>query len=803
MFRNYYKIAIRHIARSRFHSAITITGLSVGITVSLLIAAYCWSEWQVNHQLKNADRQYMLTNEWKDPNMGPGVTTLGPLARALKENYPNLVANYYRSDLITSNVSYGEKHFREGLQVGDSTLLTMYGFSMLHGDARTALDHPFTVVITADQALKYFGKTDVVGQNLTIENFSGSKQDFRITGVLEELARNSVTRPIESTNSHFFLSTASQSFFGRNMDWSSLYILGYIELQKGVKPAALAGPIDRLVKQNANPAVYTSLKVKLNPLTSFYLEGMGGTVEKMLYTLSFVACFILLMAIINFVNLSVGQSASRMREIGIRKVMGSLRRQLITQFLTESVLLTVLATGIALGLYALFAPFVSGMLGKEIPSLLQLPALAWSFIGSFALVTGVLAGLYPALLLSSLGSVDVLKGKLATAANNIVLRKALVGFQFATASIVLIGAIIVSQQIDLFFSDRLGYDKEYVVSAQVPRDWSQQGVQKMETLRTSFLRLPGVKDITLSYEIPNGNNGGSRGMFREGGDSTRAIVADALVADEHYADTYRIPLLAGVFFHGEGETDVQDSMRVVINETAVKGLGWRSAQEATGKKIRLYGAPSSFTVSGVVKDFHMAGMGKAIAPEVFVSVRRALSYRYFSFKLKPGNVGRTMSALQAQWSLSLPGAAFEYKFMDEYLQMVYTNELRLKKAGSSATVLALVIVLLGVVGLLSLSVQKRMKEIAIRKVIGSSVPGIIRLFLKEYLLLLGIAGLVATPLAYLLMQQWLEGYATRITITPWPFVAAIGSLGVVMGLLIVLQTMRAAMANPVKSLKAE
>lgn len=803
MFRNYYKIALRHIARSRFYTAINVIGLSVGIAVTLLIASYCWSEWRVNHQLNNADRQYILTDVWKDPNMGPPMTTLGPLARALRENYPHLVASYYRFDGITSTVSYGEKHFREGIQLGDSTLLTQYGFPLLHGDARTALDQPFTAVITADQAMKYFGKTDVVGQDITIESFSGGKQDFRITGVMEEPSRNSVTRLIDAFPNHIFVPSANLAFFNRNMDWPNNSIASYIELQKGVAPGALAGPIDHLIKLNANAAVYANLKVMLTPLTSYYLEGMGGTVQKMLYTLSFIAVFILLMAVINFVNLSVAQSNVRMKEIGIRKVLGSLRRQLRWQFLTESVLLAVLAALLALGLYALFAPFVSGMLGKDIPSLVRLPVLAWALIPGFAVVIGLLAGLYPAFLLSSMGSVEVLKGKLAVSDSNIFLRKGLVTFQLVTASVVLIGAIIISQQINLFFSDRLGYNKEYIVAAQLPRDWSPKGVQRMQMMHTAFLNTAGVKDVTLSYEIPNGMNGGNNGAFREGGDSTRAIVAQMLVTDEHYADTYGIPLKAGVFFHGAGESAVQDSLRVVLNETAAKGLGWQIPGDAVGQRIRLFNDPQPYTVSGVVKDFHFDAMGLAIQPEIFAPVSRFITYRYFSFKLRPGNIGATMAALQRQWSALLPGAAFEYKFMDDYLQANYTNELRLKKAASSATVLALVIVLLGIVGLLSLSVQRRMKEIAIRKVIGASVAGIIRLFLQEYLPVLGIAGLIAAPLAYLIMQHWLDGYATRITITPWPFVIAILSLGLVMGGLVILQTVRAALANPVKSLKAE
>jgi len=807
MFRNYfghyYKIALRHIRRSRFHSAINVIGLSTGISFTLLIAAYCWSEWRVNRQLKNADRQYILTTNWRDPNMGYPVATVGQLAKALKESYPGLVADYYRFDGIISTVSNGDKHFREDIQMGDSTLLTMYGFSLLQGDSRTALNQPFTVVITKDKAIKYFGRADVVGQNLTIENFSGGKQDFRITGVLPDPTRNSVTWLNEANNNRVFVPVANLAYFGRNMDWANNHIVNYIELQKGIRPEALTDPIRALVRANAPPAIAANMQVNLVPLSTYYLSGAGGTVQKMLFVLSFAALFILLMAIINFVNLSVSRSAARMKEIGIRKVLGGLRRQLVVQFLTESILLAVVATVFSLALYIVFKPLFSGVLDRAIPALTALPVIAWPVIGVFTLITGLLAGLYPALRLSALASVDSLKGKACSAGDSILLRKGLVSFQFATATIALVGAIVISQQISLFFSDRLGYEKDYIVSAQLPRDWSLQGVRRMKRIRSEFASMPGVKEATLSFEIPDGGNGGSRTMWPEGGDSSHAVASQALMTDEHYADTYRIPLVAGAFYNAPGQSPANDSLRVVLNETAVKALGWKTPEAAVGQRLRLEYAPLPFTISGVVKNFHFEGMGSAIQPELFMHVDLTWTYRYLSFKLRPGNIGTTMEQLRKQWASLLPGSAFEYKFMDETLENVYRDELRLKKAASMATILALIIVLLGVVGLVSQSVQKRTKEIAIRKVIGSSVPGIIRLFLGEYLPLLGFAGLVAAPLSWVLMQRWLEGYATRITITVWPFVGAILGLGVIMGILVVLQTVRAALANPVKSLKAE
>ncbi|HEY4108544.1 ABC transporter permease, partial [Puia sp.] len=655
MLANYYKTAVRNIARSRFHAIINIVGLSVGISFTLLIAAFCWSESRVNHQLKNADRQYFLTSKFKNSPAGqPSITTSGQLAKALKDNYPSLVANFYRWDGINSTVSYGDKHFKEGLQVGDSTLLTMYGFSLLQGDATTALNNPFSVVITDEKAIKYFGRTDVVGQNLVIDNFNGGRQNFRITGVMKKPGRNSVTWLNDNNDNGVYIPTSNLAYFGRNMDWNNTVIVSYIELQKGVNPEALQGPIAHLLKLHTTPIIQQNLTVVPAALTDYYLSANNGMVRKLLFTLSSVALFILAMAVINFINLSVSRSSSRMKEIGIRKVLGSLRHQLRAQFLTESILLASASTIIALGIYQLSRPLFAAMLGGAIPSLWTLPVAAWSFIAGFALVTGWLAGLYPAVLLSSLSSIDALKSKVGSIKENIWMRKGLVGFQFGTATVVFIGAIIIAQQIRLFFSDRLGYDKEYVVSASLPRDWTRDGVRKMETMRDVFTRMPVVKAATLSYSIPNGMGYGGVGTYREGTDSARAVFSDLLLSDEQYAATYQIPLVAGNFFSRPGEHGPQDTLRVVLNETAVRGLGFASPGLAIGQHVRLYNATDVFTVSGVVKDFHFNVMGAPIQPAIFTHLEGFPVYRYFSFKLRPGNIGTTMESLQKQWATLMP-----------------------------------------------------------------------------------------------------------------------------------------------------
>jgi len=799
MIRNYFKIAWRNIVKSRFYSTINIFGLSVGIAFTLLIAAYVWAELRVNKSLRNSDRQYIIQSKWKDPNQGFDMATLGPLAKSLKENYPNLVANYYRYDGITSNVSKGDKSFRENLQVGDSTLLNMYGFSLLHGDATTALKRPFTAVITRDKAVKYFGQTNVVGQTISIESFSGSKHDFLITGVLKPFAKNSVTALIDNYPGDFYVSTDNLDFFGRNMAWQNPFIVNYIELRPGITPKDLEKPIAHLVKQNASPQVASDLTAYVVPLQKFYLSANNRLIQKMIYALCAIALFILMMAIINFVNMSVSRSAARMREIGIRKVLGGMKRQLIVQFLTESIIIVFLATFLALIIYALIRNEFTGIFGTELPSLIEFPIFYIILPFLFIILVGFIAGVYPAFVLSSLKSVESLKGKLSSVKENVLLRKSLITFQFVTATVAFVGATMISKQINFFLSGDLGYNRECVLSAQVPRDWTAKGANKMENIRNQFAAMPQVSDVSLSYEVPDGNNSGGNPLYRLGSDSSQAFTAQALTTDENYLTVYKIRLKAGSFFSG----DALDSGKVVLNETSAHALGWQQANDAIEQQVRIPGDPTIYVVKGVTTDFHFGSMQQKIAPIVFFNVQFVPIYRFLSFKLHPGNIASTLTAIQKKWRTIMPGTPFEFKFMDETLADMYQAEIRLKKASYTATILSVIIVLLGVVGLISLSIHKRTKEIGIRKVLGSSIPSIMTLFMKEFLLVIIVGGVVACPLAYVIMNRWLQGYAYRIQITATPFIVSIICLGFVTALLICVQTFKVAFANPVKSLRTE
>ena len=802
MLRNYLKIAWRHLLRRRFYALLNIFGLAVGITFTLLIGAYVWGDFQVNRGLRNAPQQCLVQSRWKVENMGMPITTLGPIGPALKAQYPTLVANFYRFHGVSATVSKGTNHFRESIQVGDSTLLTMYGFALLHGNARTALTEPDAIVITADKALKFFGTTDVLNQSLTVETPQSGRQAFRVTAVLKPLPPNSVSNLLPDAN-EVFMAPGALPYFGADMkNWQSQHIVNYVELQPGVAPEDLQKPLTQLIRTNAPPEIHQNLTAYVTPLTDYYWQSNNGLVRRMIGTLTAVALFILLMAVVNFVNLSMGSSSSRLREIGVRKALGGIRRQLTIQFMTEALALTVIATALSVLLYVLFRPLFSDIVGKPVPSLMALPwAYSWLVLG-LILVVGGLAGGYPALHLSAYSPVDSLRGKGKSVQQGQLLRRGLVTVQFTIALLVFVGAVIVSQQIAYFFNTDLGFKKEAVLTvSSLPRTWTRDGVARMEAARDQFARLPGIGSASLSFEIPNGNVGNNGNLYPEGRDSTQAVSVTIMTTDEHYAQTYRIGLRAGRYFHYE--LGGYDSTSVVLNEAAAKALGYRNPEGAIGQVVRFQNVPLTYRIRGVVQNFHVGTMHGPIGPLVIGQVRTVPIYRFFSFRLAPENTKQTVAAIEQKWHDLFPDAPFDYAFMDQTLQKLYKAELQLEKAAYVATALALFIVLLGVVGLVSLSVARRTKEVGIRKVLGASVPNVIALFLGEYVWVMLLANALAWPATYWLTANWLAGYAYHTTVNWQPFVLVGIGLAVLTSVVVSIRSVKAALMNPVKSLRSE
>jgi putative ABC transport system permease protein len=722
-------------------------------------------------------------------------TSLAPIGKTLADNYPNLVTGYYQHDGLSTIISKGDKYFTEGVQPGDASLLNMFGFKMLYGDARTAFNNPNSIVITEDIAKKYFGRTDVVGQTLTVNSFTNTKQGFDITGVLKKLPYNTITNYNGSSND-IFLPVAAFKFFGREAGldaWNNPYMVNYVRLKDGVKPQDLQKPIAQILRTNTTADVQANLQTYLVPVNQYYLQKDNSAAKKMIYTLAFICLFILLMAVINFINISVGNSVTRLKEIGVRKVMGSSRRQLMLQFLTESVLLVLFSFIIAICIYWLGRPFFSEVMGKQIPRLAEFPlyfALAPVLI---ILLIGVLAGLYPAVILSAQSSVDSLKGKLRSVKERVAFRHSLVVVQFVTAIVVFIAAVIINKQVSFFFNSNLGYDKEQVVTARVPRDWTPAGVQHMETMRSEFTSIPQVADASLSFEIPNGASGNAgNNLYRASQDSTQGVVATSMITDEHYISTYKIPLLAGDFYASRGEGT--DQSKIVLNEAAAQSLGWKHPAEAIGQQVKVQGG-GQFIVGGVIKNFHFATMQQKIQPMLVYHVKVSPVYRYMSFKLRPGNLAANLDALQHKWSALFPGSPFEYTFLDDTLAKLYQTELQMKKASQAATVVALLVVLLGVLSIATLSIARRVKEVGIRKVLGASALQVVWLFIKEFSALILVANIIAWPLAYFVLNNWLNNYAYRIELTVLPFISVALVLAALVGLVVVIKTIRTALSN--------
>ena len=803
MFKNYFKIAWRNLLRRKFYSAINIFGLSIGVAFVFLVGSYVWGEWQVNKNFKEADRLFLLQTSHAGSE---GIAAApSPFAQALKEAYPHLVSNFYRSFWKSTIISNGEKHFRDNVQVGDSTLIDMFGFSLLHGNPATLFDRPDAVVITAERALKFFGGTNSLGKTLTIQNTEGRGHDFVVTGILKDIPTNSINTVRAnakiSVNSVFLSVSGVKNFYkGEDfLKWQA-YSNSYIELKEGVSPGDLIQPISRLIDSRV-PEENKGLQISLKPLSNYHLDANNGIVKKIIYTLSLTALFILLMAIVNFVNMSIASSMSRLKEIGLRKVMGGMKRQLILQFLTEATIISFIAVGVSLLFYQLIQPFATKLLGKE---LLQLSSMPFSFICIpvvLILLIGLLAGTYPALVLSSVNTVESVKGKLKGVKENIFLRKSLVSFQFFIAIVVFISAVIIAKQVHFFLNTNLGFHKDQVLNVELPRNWTAAGVKKIQTIRNEIAASSGVVQASVSFSIPNRNTTGSPGFYKSGNDPLNVVEPSGIIADEKYAETFGISVIAGSFF--SRTNIIYDSSAIVVNEAFIKALDWKSANEAVGKKLSRQDNNESYTICGVVKDFHFESKQEAIKPLVIFHIQSSTIFRFMSIRLESSDMEQTIAGLEKKWTVLMPGSPFDYSFMDETINTVYKSEIQLKKASYFATILAVVIVMLGIIGMVSLSIAKRTREIGIRKILGSSVSRIILFFIRDIFRAILVANLIAWPVSYFIMKKWLSDYAYRIEIGLYPFIIVSVLLTIATMLLISIQTTKVAIKNPVKSLRTE
>jgi ABC-type antimicrobial peptide transport system permease subunit len=744
----------------------------------------------------------MIKSRWKVKGLGMDITTIPPLAKTMKEEYPRLVANYYRYNPVATVVSVGDNYFKDSVAICDTTLVSMYGFPVLYGDPGNVFPTISSVVITERIAMKWFGQKNVIGRSIRMQTTIGDFQTYSISAVLKDIPDNSVTSVIGIRYNIFVPTTGNRFYAGGDpsTNWNSSSEVGLLELQPGVKPGDLAAPFRQVLAKYTKDPFTKNLEVELAPVRDYYLKENNGTVQRLVTTLSLIAGFILLMAIINFVNITIGTSAYRLKEIGLRKVFGGAQRQLVLQFIIEAWLVTLLAALISVGLYQLLIPVFDQVLNTHLPSATDFSFAMIGLLLSGVVVVGFLAGIYPAFVLSRYGVAHSVKGKVGGVKGGQGLRRTLLVVQLSLAIGVFISTLNVNKQVSYVFSKDLGYDKEQLLVIDAyPKQWDSVGVARMERIRNGLLRLPAVKAASLSFEVPDRTPPATFDLMSRPNAGNKRLPIEMIMADEDFATTFGLQVTEGSFF--SSPTSYIPG-QVVLNESAAKAVGLTPGK-AAGAIIQLPDGRGQVTVTGVVKDFHYAGLQQAIEPLVFVHVRDTKAYRYLTVKLNSPDMSQAVSQVKVQWKELSPHAPFEFNFMDDRFETLYRSDLQLKKAAGIATGLNLLIVFLGIFGIVAFTLTKRNKEMAVRKVLGADLVDIIRLFLQDYVGLILLANLIAWPLAYVVTNKWLENYAYRINQDIAPYLLVGGVIFLVAFVLIAAQCLRTATANPVKSLRSE
>ncbi len=800
MYKSYFKIASRVIIRNKVYSAIHVFGLTIGIAFALLIGIFIYGELRVNQNLEDVGQLYLLESKYRAGHENFEWYSPAPLVKQAVEQYPTVFDGYYRFYDRSITISREDKHFRIQSMIGDSSFLSLFGFSILHGDARTALTTPNSMVITEKIALRYFDKTDVVGETLVVSTEQNGLKEFQITAVVADMQKRNSVSDFMMMDAQVFLSFENiRDFFSQadTDDWS-VDTISYLKLAKDASRQEADAILHALLQDHA-PQVAERRSIELNPLRDFYLSVNDGAVRKLVVSLSIVAFFILLLAIVNFINISIASSISRLKEVGVRKVMGGMKQQVIVQFLCESILLSLISGAGALLLYQLLHGYFGNVLGSPLLSMTQFPFLLWGIVTGGILLIGLLAGIYPSLYLSLAKPIESLKGKIESVKGTVRFSRSLIVAQFSVTIFIFIAAIVLSQQVSFFLEKDLGYDKSRVLIVDsVPRIFSREGFQKMESAKQEFLRSPKINTASLSWGAPGfGISPVDAKIYSTGQSADEGIRTAIGSVDEDYLNVFQINMADGRFLSADGESRIRNA--IVINKAAQEAL-----QLHVGDKVGIQNfGDMEYTVIGIMDDFNFESLHRTVRPVAFMHNSDFGAFRYFSFKLENGNLLESVREIKKVWKQVFPDDPFSYAFADERLEMLYTTELQLKKGSAIATVLMLVLVLTGVLGLVSLSVSKRNKEIGIRKVLGASVFNVLALISREYIWLMLFAIGLGTPLAYWFAIKWLENFAFHVPLTWWMFAVPLGVVFVMTLAVVALHSLRTALANPVDSLRSE
>jgi putative ABC transport system permease protein len=797
MLKNYLKTAIRSLMRNKAYASINIIGLSLGIAACLLIGIYILHELSFDKFHSNANRIARVIMEYNTGDAANKLSSTGTkVGPQFQRTFPEVQA-YARTLKYTRVVSYEDKAFEEqNFLYADSAFFGMFSFPLLEGEAATALNSPDKIVLTDKMAEKYFGSADPIGKILRI----GGTKDFIVTGIAKETPSNSQIK---------FDFVASFTSLGASKEekwWEANYVT-YLLLSPNAKISVLQDRVSAYMKKVCKEELKFDggkfLSYTLEPLTRVHLYSPYDGFEPnnsitYIYILAIVALLILCIASVNYTNLATAQSASRTAEIGVRKVLGAEKFQVFRQFIGESLLITTIAMILALALAYSLLPLFNQLAGKELEhSVLFQPSTLLVLV-----VTGVLvsfaAGSYPAIVLSNLKLINVLKSGFSFTSGGSGIRKSLIVFQFVISIFLLIATTIVLQQLSYIRSKDLGYDKDHVVV--LPLDNMMR--TGYDDLKKAMTNNPAIKSVGAAYEEPTDIDWGD-GISAGEGATAKEVTVAALPVDEDFIKTLGVKIIAGndYTFADVQAIDTSNNMEhfrytFMLNEAAVKSLGW-TPEEAIGKTINK-GWPG--TVKAVVKDFHFKSFHNPITPLVIFLDKRL--QRMF-VKIEGRNLASTLKYLDATWKQRVPHRPFEYHFLDEDYESLYKAEQRVAGIFSTFSTLAILLACLGLFGLTAFAVVQRTKEIGIRKILGANISSIISLLSKDFLKLVMIAIVVASPLAWYAASKWLQDFAYRINIEWWVFVSAgVVALGIAL-MTISFQAVKAALANPVKSLRTE
>lgn len=816
MLKNYLKLAWRNLMKNKVFSFINVLSLAIGLTCCMLIALYLSYELSYDTYHKNGDRVYQLgTTFVKEGKEDRSANTPAPMAKTLQMEFPEIeksarLLKTFSDDktLLQYKPSDGDvKSFYEnGGYVADSSFFQVLTYHFKEGDPATALSEPNTLVLSAEIATKIFGKEPALNKIIHISSSTIGDNDFRVTGVF---VPSSVPTHIDA---RFFMSgrtATARVFFDRPDDLASNNMFyTYLLLKQGADPKKLEAKFPAFIDKYAGTALKAMgfyKKQFLTPVKGVHLYSntstnvtAGGSVTY-LYILGSIALFTLLIACVNFMNLSTARSSKRSAEVGVRKVLGAQRSALIRQFLGESLLMSMIAFVFAALFAYLLLPLFSKVSGKGIAfSFQQHGVLVLGFF-ALAVITGLFAGTYPAFYLSSFQPVKVLKGKVSNSLTAISLRKALVVFQFVISAGLIISAVIISDQMNYLRSKDLGFQKDQQIVIPLR---SQSAKNSYRSLKNELQNNPRIDDVGASMYYPGIFNPSDMPLYREGDNMNNSKRFFMNWVDEGFLTTLGITPLAGRVFRRDFPADT--NFRMVVNLEGIKQLGFMTPQQAVGKKLLIdwQGETYRWEIIGVVKDFHFKDLHSEIEPYGF-QLNNQPQYNYFIAHAKKGNLAATLKSVEAVWHKLNPNEPLEYSFLDDDFQKNYEADNRLSAIVKNFTIIAILISCLGLFGLATFSAEQRTKEIGIRKVLGASIQNIVALLSKEFLLPVLIAIVIASPLAWWAMNKWLQDFAYRTAIEWWVFALA-AVIAVFIALLTISgQAIKAALTNPVKNLRTE